>query len=129
MPLLQTQQQLQAYPTIVANYLKTSFTFAAIGTTALVTTAAPGIYRFNVYLDVTTAQGSQTVTVNALWTDDGAAQTLAVLNAVSTTTVNTYFQGSVIIDNASAANNISFSVTTTATTAVGNIYIVVERLF
>ena len=129
MPLIQTPEQLQAYPAIVTNYLKTSFTFAAIGTTALVTAAAPGLYRFSVYLDVTTAQASQTVTVNALWTDDGAAQTLAVLNAVSTTTVNTYFQGSVLIENVSAANNISFSLATTATTAVGNFYIIVERLF
>ena len=126
--LVQINQQLQAYPTIATNYIRTGFTFAAIGTTALVTLAPQGIYRFSVYLVITTAQGSQTVTINALFTDDQQAETIAVLNAVSTTAQG-QFNGSAIIENTSTANNISFSLATTATTAVGNFYIVVERLF
>ena len=127
MALNALNQTATPWPVMVGNWLKTAFTFAAVGTTTIVPNAPPGLYRFNVYAVVTTAQSSQTLTVNAVYTDDQAAETVAVLNAVSTTATGP-FQGSVIIQNTATAN-LSYSVATTATTAIGNIYIVVERIF
>ena len=127
MALLSTNQQQQQYPIVAGYAFKTAFTFAAVGSTVILTNASAGIYRFNVSAIITTAQGSDTLTVNALYTDDQQAETIAVLNAVSTASQG-QFNGSAIIENTAAAN-ISYSVTTTATTAVGNIYILIERLF
>ena len=127
MALVQANEQTQLYPTIAGSYLRSAFTFAAISSTTIVANAPPGLYRFSVYLVVTTAQSSQTVTVNAIWADDQQTNTVAVLSAVSTTSQG-YFQGSTVMENTATAN-LNFSMSAAATTAVGNFYILIERLF
>ena len=127
MALTALNQTSTPWPVMVGNWLKTAFTFAAVGTTTIVPSAPPGLYRMNVYVVITTAQAADAVTVNAIYTDDQQAETVAVINGVSTAAQGA-FQGSVILQNTATAN-ISYSVTTTASTAVGNIYIVVERIF
>lgn len=127
MALTALNQAPQPYPTMVGNIVKTAFTFATVSSTAVTPTIPAGIYRFSVYAVVTTAQGSDTLTVNAIWTDDFQANTIAVLSAVSTASQG-YFQGSTLME-LTASSTVNYSVATTATTAVGNIYIVVERIF
>jgi hypothetical protein len=127
MALSPASQQQNCFPVVMGAVQKTAFTFAAISSTPVVVNAPPGIYRFFVYAVITTAQSSDTLTVNAIWTDDFQANTVAILSAVSTTSQG-YFQGQSVIENTATAN-INYSVSTTATTAVGNIYIVVERVF
>jgi len=127
MALQQSNQIVTSSPVMMGHILYSAFTFGAVSSTVVVANAPAGLYRFSCYAVVTTAQGSQTLTVNAIWTDDFGANTVAVLSAVSTTAQG-YFQGSTLMENTATAN-LSYSIAATATTAIGNIYIVVERIY
>ncbi len=116
------------FPVIMGNFLKTGFTIAAIGSTPIVLSAPPGLYRYTAVVVITTLEAAHTITVNAIVTDDQQAETVAIINAFSTASVG-QANGTATLENTATAN-LSFSVTTTDLgTAVGNIYIVVERLF
>lgn len=128
MALNSLNQGATPFPVMVGNFLKTAFTIAAIGSTTIVANAPPGIYRYTAIVIITTAEAAHTVTVNAIVTDDLQAETVAVINGVSTAS-QAQFNGTQTLENTATAN-LAFSVTTTDTgTAVGNIYIVVERIF
>jgi hypothetical protein len=127
MALGPSNQAATPYPVVVGSWQKTVFTFTAIGSFVIVANAPPGLYRYTAVAIITTAQASQSVTVNAIVTDDQQAETIAVLSAVSTTAQG-QFNGQTVLENTATAN-LSLSVAATATTAVGNIYVVVERIF
>ena len=127
MALTAANQIVTPYPVVVGSWQKTAFTFAAVGSFAVVANAPPGLYRYTVSAIITTAQGSQTLTVNAIVTDDQQAETVAVLSAVSTTAQG-QFNGQTVLENTATAN-LNLSVATTASSAVGNIYVVIERIF
>ena len=128
MALVSTNQQAQQYPIVAGFAFVTGAVCAAISSTVILTNAPRGLYRFNVSLIATTLESGKTVTVNAIYTDDLQAETVAVISAVSITST-AQFNASAIIENTATAN-ISYSVATTATgTGAGNIYITIERLF
>ena len=128
MALTTLSQAQPPYPVVVGSFLKTAFTIAAIGSTPIVVNAPPGIYRFTAIVIITTLEAAHAVTVNAIVTDDLQAETVAIISAASTASTG-QFNGSQVLENTAIAN-LSFSVTTTDTgTAIGNIYIVVERIF
>lgn len=128
MALNSLNQEMKSYPIIMGNFLKTAFTIAAIGSTPIVLSAPPGIYRYTAIVIITTLEAAHTITVNAIVTDDLQIETVAIISAFSTASTG-QANGTAILENTATAN-LNFSVTTTDTgTAVGNIYIVVERLF
>ena len=128
MALTLQNQFTQPYPVMVGNKQYTAFTFAAVSSTALTPTLSAGLYRFNVYL-VTTTGVSETVTVNVIYTDDQQAQTKAVLSAVDVTATGNAYSGVAILE-LTGASTINYSIAIgTGSTAVGNIYMVAERIF
>jgi hypothetical protein len=127
MPLTALNQQGQPYPVIYGHILYTGWTIVAVGSTIIVPSAPPGIYRYSGVLIITTAQASDAITVNGIWTDDLQAETVAIFNGTSTASTG-QFSASILAENTATAN-LSYSVTTTATSAVANLYLVVERIY
>jgi hypothetical protein len=128
MALTTLSQAQPPYPVVVGSFLKTGVAIAAIGSTTIVANAPPGIYRYTAIVIITTLEAAHTVTVNAIVTDDLQAETVAIISAASTAATG-QFNGTQVLENTATAN-LNFSVTTTDTgTAVGNIYIIVERIF
>lgn len=118
-------QQILLQPVMVGQVALGAQTLA-IGSTAIIPSAPPGLYRYSFCL-VITGTGTSTLTANAIYTDAAKTETIAVLSAVSVTATGT-FQGSVVVENIAAAT-MNYSVTLGGSSATWNLYIIVERLF
>lgn len=117
-----TTQQQPNLP-IVSGTVNLGGQTGAVSSTVIIASAPVGLYRFTVCVVVTVAGTS--ITVNAIYTDDAKAETVAVVSAASTAATGN-ITATAMIEN-SAVGNISFS--TSGTTGTYNLYIIVERLF
>ncbi len=128
MALTSSQEQGPQYPVVVATLL-ISAKAAVIGSTTLLASAPPGIYRANVSLIVTTVGSSGNLVANLIATDDVQAETIpaATIAALSS---QGQANGSIIIENTASAN-INYSTTASGTfgSCQYSLYIVLERLF
>jgi hypothetical protein len=110
---------------LVLNALRSTGLTAAVATASVVTGAAPGLWRLNVYVTLTALTVAGTLTVTLGWTDAGGATTNATITKAVTAAPDR-FSGTVLADVASG--NLTYAVAVGLFTGTYQIRVVPERL-
>ena len=129
MALTSANEQLPLTSVVYGSVILSAQT-AAIGSTTIVASAPAGLYKIDVNVQRTVAGTSGNLVVNAIYTDDVASETTAVVTVADISAAAASASGILFFENKATAN-INYSVTLggTAGSLSYNVYILIERLF